>query len=343
MATTITATEKRTAQVNDPQSKPERKPQRARRDDKFKIFSGTANEPLADEICNFLDMPRGQSHLTRFSDGEVYVQIMENVRGADVFVVQPTCFPVDQHLMELLLMIDALKRASARRITPVIPYYGYARQDRKDKPRVPVSSKLVADLLTTAGANRALVVDLHAPQIQGFFNIPVDHLFASPVLVGYVRDLRLPDLTVISPDAGGVERARFFAKKVEAPIAIMDKRRTDMNVAEVLNVIGDVKGRNCLILDDIIDTAGTLVKTADALLAKGARKVYACASHPVLSGDALARISKSKIEQVIVTNTVPLTEAGKNEPKIKVLSIAGLIARAIQSIHEETSVSSLFT
>jgi ribose-phosphate pyrophosphokinase len=235
-----------------------------------------------------------------------------------------------------------LKRASARRITPVIPYFGYARQDRKDKPRVPVSSKLVADLLTTAGANRALVVDLHAPQIQGFFNIPVDHLFASPVLVGYVRELRLPDLTVISPDAGGVERARFFAKKVEAPIAIMDKRRTDMNVAEVLNVIGDVKGRTCLILDDIIDTAGTLVKTADALLAKGARKVYACASHPVLSGDALARIGKSKIEEVIVTNTVPLTEAGKNEPKIKVLSIAGLIARAIQSIHEETSVSSLF-
>jgi ribose-phosphate pyrophosphokinase len=207
---------------------------------------------------------------------------------------------------------------------------------------VPVSAKLVADLLTTAGANRALVVDLHAPQIQGFFNIPVDHLFASPVLVGYVRDLRLPDLTVISPDAGGVERARFFAKKVEAPMAIMDKRRTDMNVAEVLNVIGDVKGRTCLILDDIIDTAGTLVKTADALLEKGARKVYACASHPVLSGDALTRISKSKIEQVIVTNTVPLTEAGKNEPKIKVLSIAGLIARAIQSIHEETSVSSLF-
>ena len=325
-----------------PQSKAERKPQRARRDDKFKIFSGTANEALADEICTFLDMPRGQSHLTRFKDGEVYVQIMENVRGADVFVVQPTCFPVDQHLMELLLMIDALKRASARRITPVIPYYGYARQDRKDKPRVPVSSKLVADLLTTAGAHRALVVDLHAPQIQGFFNIPVDHLFASPVLVGYVRELNLPNLTVVSPDAGGVERARFFAKKVEAPIAIMDKRRTDMNVAEVLNVIGEVKGRTCLILDDIIDTAGTLVKTAEALLGAGAGKVYACASHPVLSGDALVRISKSKIEQVIVTNTIPLTEAGKNEPKIKVLSIAGLIARAIQSIHEETSVSTLF-
>lgn len=340
MATTVTATEKKSSHVSEP--KPERKPQRVRRDDKFKIFSGTANEPLADEICNFLDMPRGQSHLTRFKDGEVYVQIMENVRGADVFVVQPTCFPVDQHLMELLLMIDALKRASARRITPVIPYYGYARQDRKDKPRVPVSSKLVADLLTTAGAHRALVVDLHAPQIQGFFNIPVDHLFASPVLVSYVRDLKLPNLTVVSPDAGGVERARFFAKKVEAPIAIMDKRRTDINVAEVLNVIGDVKGRTCLILDDIIDTAGTLVKTADALLAAGGRKVYACASHPVLSGDALTLINRSKIEQVIVTNTIPLTEAGRNEPKIKVLSIAGLIARAIQSIHEETSVSTLF-
>lgn len=322
--------------------KPERKPQRVRRDDKFKIFSGTANEPLADEICNFLDMPRGQSHLTRFSDGEVYVQIMENVRGADVFVVQPTSFPVDQHLVELLLMIDAFKRASARRITPVIPYFGYARQDRKDKPRVPVSAKLVADLLTTAGANRALMVDLHAPQIQGFFNIPVDHLFASPVLVSYVRELNLPNLTVISPDAGGVERARFFAKKVEAPIAIMDKRRTDVNVAEVMNVIGEVKGRTCLILDDIIDTAGTLVKTADALLASGARKVYACASHPVLSGPALERIGKSKLEQVVVTNTIPLTAAGRNEPKIKVLSIAGLIARAIQSIHEETSVSSLF-
>src|SRR5919109_5032917 len=207
MATTIGTAPKKRTKAAPPQSKPERRAQRARRDDKFKIFSGTANEPLADEICSFLDMPRGQSHLTRFSDGEVYVQIMENVRGADVFVVQPTCFPVDQHLMELLLMIDALKRASARRITPVIPYFGYARQDRKDKPRVPVSSKLVADLLTTAGAHRALMVDLHAPQIQGFFNIPVDHLFASPVLVGYVRELRLPDLTVISPDAGGVERA----------------------------------------------------------------------------------------------------------------------------------------
>ena len=340
MATTIgTATEKVKAQP-----KSERKPpQRGRRDEKFKIFTGSANEALTDEVCSFLDMPRGQAHMTRFSDGEVYVQILENVRGADVFVIQPTSFPVDEHLMELLLMIDALKRASARRITPVIPYFGYARQDRKDKPRVPVSSKLVADLLTTAGANRALTVDLHAPQIQGFFNIPVDHLFASPVLVDHFRKLNLPNLTVVSPDAGGVERARFFAKKMEAPIAIVDKRRTDMNVTEVMHVIGDVHDRTCLVLDDIIDTAGTLVKTAEALLKAGATKVYACASHPVLSGDAITRIAKSGLEEVVVTNTIPLTNAGKNEPKIRVLSIAGLLARAIQSIHEETSVSGLFT
>src|SRR5437588_1029216 len=302
MATTIgTATEKGKAQAEEQAQQPkgERKPQRQRRDDKFKIFSGTANEPLADEVCTFLGMQRAQSHLTRFKDGEVYVQILENVRGADVFVIQPTCFPVDQHLMELLMMIDALKRASARRITPVIPYFGYARQDRKDKPRVPVSSKLVADLLTTAGANRALTVDLHAPQIQGFFNIPVDHLFASPVLVDHFRKLKLEDLSVVSPDAGGVERARFFAKKIEAPLAIVDKRRTDLNVTEVMNVIGDVKGRTCLILDDIIDTAGTLVKTAEALLANGASQVYACASHPVLSGQAIENIAKSRLEEVI--------------------------------------------
>src|SRR5438552_1778728 len=242
MATTATAVEKIKEQPAA-QSKGERKPQRARHDDKFKIFCGTANMALCEEICAFLGMQRGRADVTRFSDGEVYVQIQENVRGADVFVVQPTSYPVDQHLMELLMMIDALKRASARRITPVIPYFGYARQDRKDKPRVPVSSKLVADLLTTAGANRALMVDLHAPQIQGFFNIPVDHPFASPVLVSYFRDLHLPNLTVVSPDAGGVERARFFAKKMEAPMAITDKRRTDMNVAENMYVIGDVKGR----------------------------------------------------------------------------------------------------
>jgi ribose-phosphate pyrophosphokinase len=317
-------------------------PQRGRQDDKLKIFCGTANEPLTVEICQFLGIQRGQAHLTRFSDGEVYLQIMENVRGADVFVVQPTCKPVDEHLMELLLMVDALKRASARRITTVIPYYGYARQDRKDKPRVAISAKLVADLLTTAGAHRALVVDLHAPQIQGYFNIPVDHLFASPVLVDYFRRMELQDLTVVSPDAGGVERARFVAKKMDAQLAIVDKRRTEMNVAEVMHVIGDVEGRNCLIIDDIIDTAGTLVKTGEALKKAGALRVFACASHPVLSGPAIERISTSVLEQVVVTNTIPVTEEAVREPKIKVLSIAGLVARAIQSIHEETSVSTLF-
>jgi len=257
-------------------------------------------------------------------------------------MIQPTCDPVDLHLMQLLLLIDALKRASARRITVVIPYFGYARQDRKDKPRVPISSKLVADLLTTAGADRALVVDLHAPQIQGFFNIPVDHLFASPVLVGHFRELNLPDLTVVSPDAGGVERARFFAKKMESALAIVDKRRTSINVTEVMHVIGDVEGRSCVILDDIIDTAGTLVKTCQALLDAGARQVYACATHPVLSGPAIQRISESGLVKVVVTNTIPLTEAARNEPKIEQLSIAGLIAAAIESIHEESSVSRLF-
>jgi len=340
MATVATAIEKEKKKVEEPKS--ERKPQRARHDEKFKIFSGTANPALADEICNFLGMARAQANIARFSDGELYVQLLENVRGADVFVVQPTCDPVNQHIMELLLMIDALKRASARRITTVIPYYGYARQDRKDKPRAPISSKLVADLLTTAGANRALIVDLHAPQIQGFFNIPVDHLFASPVLVDEVRKMALPALTIVSPDAGGVERARFFAKKMDSALAIVDKRRVEMDVTEVLHVIGDVRGRTPLILDDIIDTAGTLCKTADALIEAGASKVYACATHPVLSGPAVERIAKSKLEQVIVTNTIPLSAAARKEPKIMVRSIGGLIARAIQSIHEETSVSSLF-
>src|ERR1700726_3989041 len=284
MATLATATEKK-AQMNADE-KPERKPQRGRVDDKFKIFCGTANELLCDEVCAFLGLTRGQAQVTRFSDGEAYVQIQENVRGADVFMVQPTCDPVNEHLMQLLLLIDALKRASARRITVVIPYFGYARQDRKDKPRVPISSKLVADLLTTAGADRALVVDLHAPQIQGFFNIPVDHLFASPVLVDYFKKLNLPALTVVSPDAGGVERARFFAKKMDAPMAIVDKRRVEMNVAEVMNVIGEVNGRTCLIIDDLIDTAGTLVKVAQALVQKGASSVYACCTHPLLSGAA---------------------------------------------------------
>ncbi len=326
------------------QQKPlsERKPVRARQDDKWKIFSGTANDALARSICEFLGLPLGEACIDKFSDGETYVQIAENVRGADVFMVQPTCDPVNEHLMQLLLLIDALKRASARRITVVIPYFGYARQDRKDKPRVPISSKLVADLLTTAGADRALVVDLHAPQIQGFFNIPVDHLFASPVLVDYFRKQQFPDLTVVSPDAGGVERARFFAKKMDSALAIVDKRRVQMDETEVMNVIGDVKGRTCLILDDIIDTAGTLVKTSQALLDAGARQVYACATHAVLSGRAIERITQSELAEVVVTDTIPLTAAARNEKKIVVRSIAGLIGRAIQSIHEETSVSKLF-
>jgi ribose-phosphate pyrophosphokinase len=350
MATLVTPTdkaekaEKKSPPVAD--EKTERK-QRSRSDEKFKIFSGTANEPLADEVCQFLGMQRGQAQVIRFRDGECYVQIQENVRGADVFVMQPTCRPVDEHLMELLLMIDALKRASARRITAVVPYFGYARQDRKDKPRSPISSKLVADLLTTAGAHRALIVDLHTPQLQGFFNIPVDHLFASPVLVDHFRKLQLPNLTVVSPDAGGVERARFFAKKVDAALAIVDKRRVEINVAEVMHVIGDVDGRTCLVIDDLIDTAGTLVKTAAALVENGATSVYACASHAVLSGPAVENIRNSVIQQVVVTNTIPLSEeadAARTEKggKITVLSIAGLIGRAIQANHEETSVSKLF-
>jgi ribose-phosphate pyrophosphokinase len=345
MATLVTPpekTEKAEKQAPPmPEEKAERKA-RARVDEKFKIFSGTANAQLADEVCQFLGMQRGQALLTRFADGEAYVQIQENVRGCDIFVMQPTCRPVDEHLMELLLMIDAFKRASARRITAVIPYFGYARQDRKDKPRVPISSKLVADLLTTAGAHRALIVDLHTPQLQGFFNIPVDHLFASPVLVDHFKKLSLPNLTVVSPDAGGVERARFFAKKVDAALAIVDKRRVEMNVAEVMHVIGDVDGRTCLIIDDLIDTAGTLVKTAAALVENGAIEVYACSSHPVLSGEAVSNIRNSVIREVVVTNTIPLTAEARVEPKIRVLSIAGLIGRAIQSIHEETSVSKLF-
>ncbi|HVZ17734.1 MAG TPA: ribose-phosphate pyrophosphokinase [Terriglobales bacterium] len=340
MATAVTSAEK-PMEKKDDQPKGERKPAR-RVDDKFKIFSGTSNPELADEVCHYLGLERGQAFTQRFQDGEKYVQILENVRGADVFIVQPTCNPVDEHIIELLLFIDALKRASARRITPVIPYFGYARQDRKDKPRSPISSKLVADLLTVAGADRALVMDLHAPQLQGFFNIPVDHIFASPVLVDYFRKLALPDLTVVSPDAGGVERARFFAKKMDSALAIVDKRRVAMDVTEVMHVIGDVQGRTCVILDDIIDTAGTLCKTAKALKDNGAARIFACATHAVLSGPALDNIASSVLEQVVVTNTIPLTVNGRNEPKIKVLSIAGLLGSAIKSIHEETSVSKLF-
>ena len=310
--------------------------------DRLEILGGNANRLLTEEICACLGVPGAEASVTRFSDGEVYVQILENVRGADVFVVQPTCQPVDTNLVELLLLIDALKRASAQRITAVIPYYGYARQDRKDKPRVPISAKLVADLLTTAGASRTLTLDLHASQIQGFFNCPVDHLFASPVLVSYFQSLDLPDLTVVAPDAGGVERSRSFAKKVSAPLAIMDKRREEVNVAEVMHVIGDVHDRTALIVDDIVDTAGTLVKAAEALLDNGARRVFASATHAVLSGGAVERICRSPIERLVVTNSIPLQPEAQSCDRIKVLSIAELLAKAIHSIHAETSVSQLF-
>ena len=311
-------------------------------DERFKIFSGTANPVLAQAICKHLDVPLGKSLLGRFSDGEIYFQILENVRGADVFVVQPCSYPVDNHLLELLLMIDAFKRASAWRITAVLPYYCYARQDRKDKPRVPISAKLVADLLETAGASRALTLDLHAPQIQGYFDVPVDHLYGSPVLVDYFRNKKLPNLTVVSPDAGGVERARAFAKKLDSPLAIVDKRRVDFDVTEVMNLIGDVKGRTALIVDDIIDTAGTLVKTADALIREGAVQVYAACTHAVFSGPAVERIEASKITEVVATDSVPVSEAARSVKKIKILSVADLLARGIRSIHEETSISELF-
>ena len=311
-------------------------------DDKFKIFSGSANPRLAGEICNHLGVKLGEAKLGKFSDGEVYFQILENVRGADVFVVQPGTNPADFHLMELLMMIDAFKRASAWRITAVMPYYCYARQDRKDKPRVPISAKLVADLLETAGANRALTLDLHAPQIQGYFNVPVDHLYASPVLIDYFKGKNIQNLTVVSPDAGGVERARAFAKKLDSPLAIVDKRRVDIDVSEVMHLIGEVRGRATLIIDDIIDTAGTLVKTAEALLKEGATSVYAACTHPVLSGPAVERICASRIEEVIVTDSVPLSEAAKRVSRIKVLSVAALLARGIHSIHEESSISELF-
>ncbi|MBI3405665.1 MAG: ribose-phosphate pyrophosphokinase [Acidobacteria bacterium] len=311
-------------------------------DDKFKIFSGSASPSLAADIARHLGVPLGQASLSRFSDGEIYFQVLENVRGADVFVVQPCPRPVDSHLMELLMMIDAFKRASAWRVTAVIPYYCYARQDRKDKPRVPISAKLVADLLETAGASRALTLDLHAPQIQGYFNVPVDHLYASPVLVEYYQKKKLGPITVVSPDAGGVERARFFAKRMDAPLAIVDKRRVDMNVAEVMNLIGDVKGRPALVIDDMIDTAGTLVKTAEALLAEGATKVWAACTHAVLSGPAVERLKTAPIEEIVVTDSVPLTPAAAALDKIKVLSVSELLARGIRNIHEETSISELF-
>ena len=310
--------------------------------DRLKVFAGNANLALADEICEELGIHRSQAMVRHFSDGEIHLQLQENVRGADVFVIQPTCTPVDRNLMELLLMIDALKRSSAQRITPVLPYYGYARQDRKDKPRVPISARLVAALLETAGADRVLCLDLHAAQIQGFFDIPVDHLFAMPVMIDYFRTLDIPALTVVSPDAGGVERARAFAKRLNSPLAIIDKRREEANVAEVMNVVGDVEGRNCILVDDLIDTAGTLVKGTEALLEKGAASVTACATHAVLSGPAVKRIEESALKEVILTNSIPLSEEARKSNRVKSLSIATLMAAAIKSIHDETSVSNLF-
>jgi ribose-phosphate pyrophosphokinase len=318
------------------------KPIRAMTPDRLKIFSGNANPCLAREICASLGLSLGDLMLETFSDGEVYLQFQENVRGADLFLIQPTCRPADHNLMELLLMIDAAKRASADRITAVLPYYGYARQDRKDKPRVAIAAKLVASLLERAGADRIMALDLHAAQIQGFFDVPVDHLFSAPVMIEYFKPLEVPDLTVVSPDPGGVERARAFAKRLNAPLAIIDKRREKPNVAEVMNVVGEVDGRNCLMVDDLIDTAGTLVKGAEALLQQGARSVSACATHAVLSGPAVERIDASPLKEVVFTNSIPLSEEARHSRKIKSLSVAPLLARAIQSIHEETSVSSLF-
>jgi ribose-phosphate pyrophosphokinase len=307
----------------------------------LKIFSGNANRSLAEKIAQCLGLSLGDQSLGRFSDGETCYQILENVRGADVFVVQSTSPPVNENLMELLVMIDAFKRASARRITAVIPYYGYARQDRKDKPRVPITAKLVTDLLQTAGTHRVLTMDLHAGQIQGFFNIPVDHLFAATLFVQHFRDQDISNTIVIAPDPGGVERARAYAKRMKLDLAIIDKRREKANEAQVMNVVGEVVGRHALIVDDMIDTAGTLTKVAAALMAKGALSVRACCTHGVLSGPALDRITHSPIQEVVVTDTVA-TDFWAGHPKIKHLSVAPLLSEAIRSIHEETSVSRLF-
>jgi ribose-phosphate pyrophosphokinase len=307
------------------------------------LISGNAHRPLAEEVASKLGMKLCDATSTTFSDGEISVQINENIRGSDVFIIQPTCPPVNRNIMELLIFIDAMKRASAGRITAVIPYYGYARQDRKSQPRVPISSKLVADLLTAAGTNRILTMELHAGQIQGFFNIPVDHLYASPILAEYVKGLKLDNLVVVSPDAGGVERARAFAKRLNASLAIIDKRREKANVSEVLHVIGDVSGKSAILIDDMIDTAGTIVQAAQALKDQGAKRVFASSSHAVLSGPAIERLNGSVLDEVIVTNTIPMDDKEKSYPKLKVLSIAPMLAEAIKRIHDESSISSLFT
>jgi ribose-phosphate pyrophosphokinase len=314
----------------------------------IKVFSGNANRPLAEEICHHLTCNLGRASTERFSDGEFNFQIEENVRGSDVFIVQSTCPPTDANLMELLVMLDAFRRASAERVTAVIPYYGYARSDKKDRPRVPISAKLVANLITTAGAQRVLTIDLHASQIQGFFDIPVDHLFSAPAMIGYYQTNSVPNLTVVAPDTGGAERARAYAKRLKsqsgepATLALCDKRREKPNEAEVMHVVGDVRGRGCLIVDDMCDTAGSLTKVARALEKAGAHEIHACFTHPVLSGGAVELLAESAIEKIVVTNTIPLNDHTRALRKIKVLSIAPLLAKAIKSIHEETSVSSLF-
>jgi ribose-phosphate pyrophosphokinase len=308
----------------------------------LKLFTGSAHAALAREIAEHLGIPLGAARLHRLPDTEVSFQIDENIRGTDVFIVQPTSAPVDEHLVELCVMIDAFRRSSASRITAVIPYYGYARQDRKDKPRVPISAKLVANLIGAAGANRVLTMDLHKAQIQAFFDIPVDHLFAAPVIIEYLSRQKVGPVTIVSPDVGGAERARAYAKRIDADLAIIDKRRTDDGTAEVMNVVGDVKGRVCVIADDIIDTAGTIQKAAQALKDSGASRVLASAVHGVLSGPAMQRIEAAPIDRLVITNTVPLTPEKAASEKVVVLSVARLLAQAIRSIHEETSVSKLF-
>lgn len=308
----------------------------------IKVFSGGANLRLAEEICHFLSCDLGRSSNKRFSDGEFNFFIEENVRGADVFIVQPTCPPTDQNLMELLIMVDAFRRSSAERITAVLPYFGYARSDKKDRPRVPIASKLVANLIEASGVQRVLTMDLHAAQIQGFFDIPVDHLYAAPEFINYYQENPMPNMIVVSPDTGGAERARAYAKRLDAGLALCDKRREKANEATVMNVVGDVAGKNCLIVDDMCDTGGSITKVVEALKKAGAERVHACFTHAVLSGQAVEKLAKSEIEQIVVTNTIPLSPQAMEIGKIKVLSVARILARAIKSIHEETSVSSLF-
>ncbi|MEE9147461.1 MAG: ribose-phosphate pyrophosphokinase [Candidatus Tectomicrobia bacterium] len=310
----------------------------------LRLFTGRANPQLAEGICRYLGIEMGHIEVSEFSDGELFVQVQENIRGQDVFLMQSTCQPVNQHFMELLIMADACKRASAARITAVLPYFGYSRQDRKDRPRVPITAKLVADLITTAGVNRLLTVDLHTGQLQGYFNIPVDHLFATPVLVEYFQRQQYHDLIIIAPDAGGVERAGAFAKRLDVPLGIIDKRRVSdrKNIAKVVHIIGDVAGCDVLIVDDMVDTAGTLVEATEALLCEGARRVFAGATHAVLSGPAMQRLASSKLEELVVTNTIPLGSKEQSWDRIRVLPMAPLLGEAIRRIHCDESVSSLF-